>query len=429
MASISERNGSYLITVSCGRDIYGKQIRQTTTYTPDDSLSPKKREKAVQLFAMEFERRVKNGLVLEGDKTTLKEFSERWLKEYAEEKLAPYTLERYTSQLNDIILPALGHLKLTEIKPAKVNAFYHSLTQDGIRRDGKPGGYSATTIRKTAAVLSSVLQTAAQWEVIDRNPCDRAKPHGRDTDSGIKYLTVEQTIALLDYIEQPYKYTIHGHKRIDDTGNEYQVGSYEETKEVPLQIRVLLNLAVYTGARKGELLALQWSDIDLEKATVSITKAVSMVNGKQFVKEPKTKTSVRKVSIPTVMIAKLKKLKVQQAEYRMKVGSYWQGENWVFTQDNGKLMSLSTPYQALQRIINRYNEDKPESEKLPMIPFHGLRHTAATLLVSSGTNVKTVADRLGHADTRMTLNVYSHAVEECDRTAADTLQTMLVKHA
>ncbi|MDD6024672.1 MAG: site-specific integrase, partial [Oscillospiraceae bacterium] len=160
-----------------------------------------------------------------------------------------------------------------------------------------------------------------------------------------------------------------------------------------------------------------------------ITKAVSMVNGKQFVKEPKTKTSVRKVSIPPVMVSKLRKLKVEQAAYRLMVGSYWQGEDWVFTQDNGTLMSLSTPYQALQRIIRRYNEGKPEIEQLPQIPFHGLRHTAATLLVSNGTNVKTVADRLGHADTRMTLNVYTHAVEECDRTAANALESMLTKHA
>ena len=112
MASITERNGSYQITVSCGRDIFGKKIRETTTFVPDPKLTPKKREKAVQEFAADFERRVKNGQVLEGGKTTLKEFSDRWFLEYAPQKLQAGTMEAYRKEM-DRVLPSLGHLKLT----------------------------------------------------------------------------------------------------------------------------------------------------------------------------------------------------------------------------------------------------------------------------------------------------------------------------
>ena len=105
MASIKERNGSYQITVSCGRDIFGKKLIETITYTPDPALTPKKRQKAVEEFARQFEADVKNGIALDGRKITLKEFTDRWITEYAEQKLQPKTVENYKAELNDKLLP------------------------------------------------------------------------------------------------------------------------------------------------------------------------------------------------------------------------------------------------------------------------------------------------------------------------------------
>ena len=171
MATIRERNGTYQITVYSGFDLNGRRKRETTTFTPPKELSPKKKEKVVQAFAIDFENRVKNGLVLAGEKTTLREFVDRWREEYASQNLEPGTLEKYNAEIDDKILPMLGHMILTEIKPHNVNAFYVSMTKNGVRRDGKPGGYSKGTITKTANVLSSILKTAVDWEVINRNPC------------------------------------------------------------------------------------------------------------------------------------------------------------------------------------------------------------------------------------------------------------------
>jgi hypothetical protein len=100
MASIKERSGSYQITVSCGRDIYGKKLIETTTYTPDPSLTPKKRQKAVEEFARQFEADIKNGIAMDGRKISLKEFTDRWLGEYASQKLQPGTVEKYQAELD-----------------------------------------------------------------------------------------------------------------------------------------------------------------------------------------------------------------------------------------------------------------------------------------------------------------------------------------
>jgi len=429
MASIRERNGSYQITVSCGYDIKGKKLLETTTYTPDPSLTPKKREKAVQEFAQQFETKVKNGLILSGNKITLKEFSDRWIAEYAKINLAPGTIAKYQEELNDKILPELGHLKLSELKPHKVNAFFVSLTKDGVRKDGKPGGYSKASIMKTRNVLSSMLRTAVEWEVIERNPCDKVRLQGVSADEKVQFFTPEQTSAFLEYIEKPYTIKVGGHKRVDDTGIPYSVGDYTITKFIPEQVRVLFILAIYAGLRKGELLALQWDDIIFEKDVVQVTKAVTIVEGKPVCKAPKTKTSYRTISIPHFLTERLMKLKQSQDEFRSQVGDYWQGDNWIFTQDNGKMMNYSTPYQAFQDAITRYNQDKPSEQQLPHIPFHGLRHTSATLLIASHQDVKTISKRLGHTQTSTTMNIYVHALQESDQKASDALEAMLEKQS
>ncbi|MBQ7801534.1 MAG: site-specific integrase [Oscillospiraceae bacterium] len=428
MASIEERNGSYRITVSTGRDIYGKKLRERTTFTPDPSLTPKKRQKAVEEFARQFETQVQNGMAMDGRKVTLKEFTDRWLEEYAPQKLQPGTVEKYRDEL-DKILPALGHLKLSELKPHNLNSFFVSMTKDGARKDGKAGGYSKGSITKTRNVLSSVLRTATEWEIIDRNPLDKVRLQAEDAADKLKFFTPEQAATFLDYIEQPYTVKTKGHRRVDDTGKAYTVGDYERTMEIPEQIRVLFNLAIYAGLRKGELLALEWSDIDFENDTISVSKAVSVVAGQQITKAPKTKNSRRVVTIPHFLIQRLRELRTAQLKYRLSLGDYWQGDNWVFIQTNGKQMSYSTPYSAFRDTLDRYNIGKPDTDQLPLIPFHGLRHTSATLLIAGKQDVRTVSSRLGHAQASTTMNIYAHALQETDRKAATALENMLVKQA
>lgn len=429
MASIQERNGSYKISVSCGKDIFGKRIRETTTFTPDPGLTPKKKQKAVEEFARKFEEQVKNGIILDGRKVTLKEFVDKWLDEYAPQKLQPGTIEKYKIELDEKILPRIGHLKLSDIRPPLLNSTFRAMAKDGARKDGKTGGYSRGTIKKTQNVLSSVLRTAVDWELIEKNPMDKVRLAGENTADKIEFFTPEQAVKFLEYIERPYIVKTKGHRRIDDTGKEYTVGDYERTKEIPEQIRILFNLAIYGGLRKGELLALEWSDIDYENDTIKISKSTAVVSGVQVTKEPKTKNSRRTVSIPHFLTLRIKKLRKDRIAYRLSLGDYWKGGEWLFIQDNGNQMSYSTPYSAFQDILARYNADKEPGEQLPVIPFHGLRHTSATILIAGKQDVRTVSSRLGHAQASTTMNIYAHALKETDKKAADTLEKMLSKQA
>ena len=425
MASIRKRNGSYQITVSCGYDIHGKKLLETTTFTPDPCLTPKKQEKAVQDFAMEFEAKVRNGILLSGRKIILQEYAARWIDEYAKPNLQPGTVSKYQEELENKTLPALGHYKLSELKPHIVNAFFVSLSKDGARKDGRPGGYSKGSIMKTRNVLSSILRTAVQWEIIDSNPCDKVQMQKMDVAEKVSFFTPEQTVQFLEYIEAPYTVAVGGHNRVDDTGKPYHVGNYTLTKYLPEQIRLLFNLAIYTGLRKGELLALEWRDIDFDQDTISVTKSVTVVNGKPTIKRPKTRTSHRTVTIPHFLTERLQALKAQREEFIRQVGDYWQGGQWLFIQDNGKLMNYSTPYQAFHDTILRFNKGKPPQEQLPLIPFHGLRHTSATLLIAEHQDLKTVSRRLGHAQTSTTMNIYAHALKQSDQKAADALESVL----
>ena len=425
MASIRKRNGSYQITVSCGYDIRGKKLLETTTFTPDPCLTPKKQEKAVQDFAMEFEAKVRNGILLSGRKITLQEYAARWIDEYAKLNLQPGTVAKYQEELDNKILPSLGHYKLSELKPHIVNAFFVSLSKDGARKDGRPGGYSKGSIMKTRNVLSSILRTAVQWEIIDSNPCDKVQMQKMDVAEKVSFFTPEQTIRFLEYIEQPYTVQVRGHKRVDDTGKPYQVGDYTLSRYIPEQIRLLFNLAIYAGLRKGELLALEWDDIDFSQDTIRVTKSVAVANKEQVIKRPKTRTSHRVVTIPHFLTERLQALKEQREEFIAQVGDFWQGGQWVFIQENGRMMNYSTPYQAFHDVVVRYNKGKPPQEQLPQIPFHGLRHTSATLLIANHQDLKTVSKRLGHAQTSTTMNIYAHALQQGDRQASNALETML----
>lgn len=140
MASIRERNGSYQITYLVATIFTEKKLIETTTFKPDPFLSPKPHEKAIQDFAQQFEVKVKDGFPLFGSKTVLKEFSERWINEYAKINMQPGTVAKYQEELNSKILPELGHIRLTELKPHRINQFFASLSKDGARKDGKPAG-------------------------------------------------------------------------------------------------------------------------------------------------------------------------------------------------------------------------------------------------------------------------------------------------
>lgn len=432
MANVIKRGNSYRITVSLGYDVFGKKIRETTTFTPDPKLTPKQEQKALEDFIYEFEKAARDGQLLSGRKITFQAYAEKWLKEYASPQLQPGTLARYEYEIYNKFFPTLGHLKLSDIRPIHIQSFYNNLLKDGVRKDNKKGGYGAASIRKYHNILNIMLKTAVKWQIIESNPCERITPpkQAKQTEN-IKFFTPEQAITFLALLEKDLVYNTKERSRLNNSGTAYTVSSYAESRKIPVQFKVFYTLAIFGGFRNGELLALTWDDIDFKNNTVSINKAVSLVKGEHMIKEPKTKTSIRTVTLPQSVMTVLRQHKKQQSEMILKLGDYYTNNNLLFTQDNGKMMHYHTPYHTFKKLIKYYNENvaSAESELLPNIPLHGLRHTTATLLISEQVDIRTVSARLGHSQASTTMNIYAHALKENDKIASDKLDNLLKQNA
>lgn len=423
MPSIRKRGNTYQITVSNGRKADGSQILETTTFTPDPDKTDKQNKKALDLFALKFEEQVKSGKYLDGEKITFQEFSDRYLEEYAAHHLDPNTLAQYTALLRIHINPVIGNLKLSKVQPRNLNSLYNQLLKE--RKDGRPGGYSPKTIRHIHNTISAIYTVAIRWNVVMDNPCERVEPPRATQGKTVKHFTLEQAEAFLEALNGGLEIHIRAHDRIDDTGKGYHVHEYSESKNIPAQFKVFFNLALFCGMRRGELIALEWSDFDFNKNTVSITKSTSQINGKVVTKPPKTESSNRIISVPASIMALVRDYRKEQVEYRLTLGDAWEGGNYVFIQWNGRQMYPSTPYSMFKKIIRWYNATiTDESDMLPDIPLHGLRHTSATLLISQNVDIRTVSGRLGHAQTSTTTDIYSHFLKRADEAASDTLENL-----
>jgi len=226
--------------------------------------------------------------------------------------------------------------------------------------------------------IGTNLQTAVYWQMIPDNPAKRVKPpKGKTMPKKQNYFDDEQAIVFLDSIE-----------------------------DAPLKYKVLIHIAVYGGLRLEEVLPLTWNDFDFNNYTVDINKALSYVDGEQFIKDTtKNAGSTRRITLPTHIFDLLE-------EYRPHAGL-----SRIFD------MHYSTPGHWLKKTIARHN--KCNGEKLPMISFHGLRHTNATLLISQGIDPRTVSGRLGHRNVSTTLNIYSHYIKSKDVVASEALSVLL----
>lgn len=420
MASIRKRKNSYQITVSNGRDIYGKQILETATFIPDPEKTDRQNQKALERFAMDFEDRIKSGKYLSGEKMTYKEYIDLWIKDYAEKQMEQTSIERCKSSLEKIIIPAIGHLKLTAIQPLHIQKLYDNLLETGYIVNGKRKPYNANTIKRMHQIISSSLNTAVYWQLIESNPCKRVKPPKVERKADVKHFTLEQAQAFLDFLDEPYK-VYYGGRQKKDGSPSYQ---HEDIKTVPLQYKVFFYMALFGGFRRGELIALTWDDVDFETNTISITKSSARTKDGIITKAPKTFSSIRDVSLPAECMELIRRYQKEQEKYKKSVGDYWAGDNYIFIQDNGKQLDISTPNHVFKKIINRYNADDEHKEKLPLITLHGLRHTSATLLIAQNIDVRTVSGRLGHSECSTTMDIYAHALKKQDEIASESLGSL-----
>lgn len=201
-----------------------------------------------------------------------------------------------------------------------------------------------------------MFTTAINWGIITLNPCDHvtlpnpvtAIPTVPDL-RGENYFTAEQTIIFLEYLNKNFQSTHSAHDRTMTNGKEYHVAEYTETHSIPSQLRIFYNLAVYGGLRRSELVGLQWSNVDFKKNTLTINQATVQVHGKAITKNPKSVISRRVISLPVEIMAMLREYRTEQLEYRLALGTYWKGEDYVFIQRDGRQIYPDTPTKALKK--------------------------------------------------------------------------------
>ena len=390
-------DNTWRLVASCGMK-GDKQIKKRKTVTVKVACGQKSckgctrtarcqaRREAEKLLA-EFVLEIEKGMFIEPGKLTFADFVERWLKDYAESNLAPKTLFHYKKMLDSRILPAMGHLKIEQIKPTHLLEFYANLQEEGIRNDGRPGTLSAKTILKHHRIISSILNDAVQWQVLASNPASRVKPP-KTTKKQAACYDEEQVAKLMEALE-----------------NEQ------------LKYKTLIYLAIFTGCRRGELMGLEWQDIDFNKGTLEIRQASQYLPGQgTFTKGPKNESSERLMALPASIMTLLKQYKTYQAAERLKVGDLWKGSDRLFATWDGQPMHPDTISKWFPKFLKRHG--------LPPLPFHGLRHTAATMLINQGLPAKSISGRLGHADIGTTYNIYGHYLKSADREAADRLETV-----
>ena len=416
MATVEKRGkNTYRFRVYIGEDCNGKAIYQSKTYTAKASEStPKKLKKELDNASASFETEVLNG-EYHDEKITLNKFYKTWTETYSR-ALSPAERELNEDVMKRVFLPALGHLPLVRIKGHNIQGVINGLVDRGL----KP-----KTISKYFSAFSTVMTRAYKLDLIQDNPCKRVTLPRNERDGKIHTFTASEGVRFLQAVENGVQIV---HPEITRK-NGRVIPQWTEHREYPFQFLVFFRLAIYSGARRGELIGLRWNNVDFENRRIIIDHATSFAKseGGQFDKSPKTKSSIRNISMDHESMVLLRHLKEQEVKLCHDLGTAWEGpedieEAFVFITSTGGQMHLDTPNHKFSEILTAYNASVSEEEKLPALHLHDLRHTSATVQISAGVPVTVVAKRMGHADISTTLRNYVHPEEEDDR-AINALST------
>ena len=423
-------DGTVVAEVYLGREKSGKKKRRSYTFHPPQNVSRRDRQAAIDAWKVDLARQIKESAGTDLADITVEEMARSYLA-HIRLTITPREHREYERMINLHIVPAVGQLRVADINTYAINSFLAALAAPGARKDGKPGSYANATITKIRNLLNGILEEAVDCEIIKKNPCRKAiTPKNVTGENGVMCWTAEQVMSFLAFIEKPYDVVVRAHQRVDDTGKGYMVSSYTIRKKLDEQKIILFWLAIFTGARKQELLALNFSNVDFEGAKINIdTGTTTDAAGKQVIGPTKSPRGVRTVSIPRALADRLAALRDHRRRHREFMGGEWAQEDFIFAQANGKQMCLSTPYQRLQDMIRRYNDAHDADEQLPLITFHQMRHTCCSLLLEDGgASLAEISARMGHAKISTTVNVYAHLIRNDDANSLAALERQIPQH-
>ena len=305
------------------------------------------------------------GLIFDAENLTVGEYLKNWLTGSVRGSVRQSTYDRYEIAVRVHIQPALGRVKLSRLTPAHVAGFY---------QDRLAAGHAPASVNKLHVTLHKALSQAVKWNMIPRNVCEAVNAPRPTPKEEMRTLSAEEARRLL-----------------------------EAASSAGDRLEALYVLAVHTGMRQGELLALKWEDIDLEAATLQVRRTLTKNGGRLLTGEPKTAKGRRKIQLTAASVDALKRHRKRQNEERLAAGELWQDNGLVFASEAGTLVNpTNLRKRSFAALLKR--------AQLPEIRFHDLRHTCATLLLSRNVHAKYVQELLGHANISITLDTYSHVL-------------------
>lgn len=366
---------SWAIVVDLGRDATGKRRQKWHAVTGTKKDAERELNKLLH--------EMNTGSYVEPARMTVGEYLDRWLADYAKHNVAGKTFERYEDIVARHLKPDLGHIALPKLKPLHIQGLYSKALTEG-RSDGR-GGLSAQTVLHCHRVLRGALQQAVRWQLLAQNPADAVKP------------------------PRPVRKDM---RALDDAGIRRLLAAAKDTR---LYWPVLL--AVSTGMRRGELLALRWSSVDLDRSRLSVCEALEETRDGLAFKQPKTARSRRTVELPTVVNNELRTAKAELAKHKLATGPAFEDQGLVFPAIDGAPWPPDRFSGAFVTLARRAG--------LEGTRLHDLRHTHATQLLRMGVHPKIVSERLGHATVAITLDTYSHVLPGIQREAVDMLDAGL----
>ena len=309
---------------------------------------------------------IQSGGYVEPNKILVSDLLLRWI-DHVKSRVTPKTHERYAEVVKKNLIPALGGVYLTKLRPAQISAAYTKALVNG-RRDGT-GGLAPATVVLMHRLLKKALKQAVRWELMARNPAEAVDPPVVERKA-INTYDLDQTIVLLDNLEKS-------------------------------RLLIPVMIAVLCGLRRGEIVALRWRHIDLANGRLTVAESVEQTKEGVRTKLPKSGKG-RNVTLPAMLTARLRLFRVEQAEELLAMGVRQTEATHLYTREDGEPVQPATLTQAWRKLA--------ASSDLPKIRLHDLRHAHATHMLAKGVHPKVASERLGHSRVGITMDLYSHVL-------------------
>jgi integrase len=326
-----------------------------------------------------------SGIIADAAKLTVGEFLTQWLEHKVRPEVHGATHERYESVVRLHLIPVLGHVRLGKLRTIHIEAAYSELEKRGA---------SLWTRRRAGVVLAAALAHAVSHDLIPFSPTEKVAKTRVD-DKEVLFLDENQSRIFLAASESH-------------------------------RLHALFVMAIGSGLRQGELLGLQWQDVDFEKKTVTVARSLTTVGSKFVLKSPKTKSSRRTIKLPDFVVSALQKHRLAMLAEGNIAAQLFCTHTGNFIGKSNLIRQAFRPVLAAanERVAKLAQERGVELKMLPEIRFHDLRHTHATTLLRRGHSIKAISKRLGHSSIKVTLEVYVHVLPEDDTVLPDGLEKM-----